>query len=509
MNIKSYKKVKRALISVYEKEPTIELVNFLHALGVEIVSTGGTLRFIRDMGIPAVAVEEITGYPSILDGRVKTLHPGIFAGILARSARQDHVEELGSYSILPFDMVVVDLYPFQETLASGASHEEIIEKIDIGGISLIRAAAKNHEDVLVVPSSGHYHRVMEVMTALEGGSSLEERRKMAALAMGVSAGYDHLISAYLAEDSDRALHLDFSTQRSLRYGENPHQKAAFYGDLDNMFEQLHGKALSYNNLLDIDAAMGLIGEFSDPAFAIIKHTNPCGVAVRDDIELAWEAALAGDPVSAFGGILVANRPIGADLALRIRELFFEVLIAPDFEGEALSLLAVKKNRILLKSKSVEMPSGQYRSALNGMLWQGRDQEQTAPSIWNAVTRRAPSKEEVGDLLFANIVVKHLKSNAIALVKDSMLMGSGMGQTSRVDALNHAVAKAISHGHELLGGTMASDAFFPFPDCVKIASEHGITAVIQPGGSVKDQDSIDYCDNAGMAMVLTGNRHFKH
>ena len=509
MEIQHNKKVSRALISVYDKEPARLLIETLHKGGVELISTGGTLSFIREMGLEVTAVEELTGYPSIFGGRVKTLHPMVFGGILGRPSLASDQLDMQRHEIDPIDMVVVDLYPFEKTLSSGASHDEMIEKIDIGGVSLIRAAAKNYAEILVVPAENHYSEIINLLTAGNWSTSLLDRKRMAAAAMEISSHYDALIFDYLNDGELNVFKESIRSSRALRYGENPHQQGCYYGDLDTMFEQLSGKPLSYNNLLDIDAAVALIAEFSEPTFAIIKHTNPCGLATRDTVEEAWHDALAGDPVSAFGGVLIANREMGADLAESIHELFFEVLIAPGFEQEALDILSAKKNRIILRKKPFIMPDYRFRSALNGVLWQTQDHKSTVPELWKSVTTSIPDKDQEKDLVFANMIVKHLKSNAIALVKDSMLLGTGMGQTSRVDALNHAIAKARSHGHDLKGAVMASDAFFPFADSVEIASNAGVSAVIQPGGSVRDQDSIDFCNAHGMAMVMTGVRHFKH
>ncbi|MFP4065354.1 MAG: bifunctional phosphoribosylaminoimidazolecarboxamide formyltransferase/IMP cyclohydrolase [Bacteroidales bacterium] len=504
------KKLSRALISVYDKEPVRELVQALHAQNIEIISTGGTMQFIRDeLDIPVTPVEELTTYPSILGGRVKTLHPAVFGGILSRPGTQADDEALSEFHIQAIDMVVVDLYPFEKTLLSGAGHDELIEKIDIGGISLIRAAAKNFRHVLVVPSSAYFDEVRELVSANEGVISPAVRRKMAAAAFNVSSHYDTMIFGYMNNGELDVFKESIPEAHPLRYGENPHQQGCFYGKLEDIFEQVSGKPLSYNNLLDVDAAMGLMAEYYAPTFAIIKHTNPCGVASRSSIEQAWHDALAGDPVSAFGGILIANREITGELAEQISELFFEVLIAPGFDEDSLGVLTRKKNRILLRTKSFITPEVRYRSVLNGVLWQTQDHKNSLPDQWQMATVRHPSEEEERDLVFANTVVKHLKSNAIALVKDTMLLGSGMGQTSRIDALKQAIEKAQSQGHDLRGAVMASDAFFPFPDSVEIAHRHGIRAVVQPGGSVKDKASVDFCNESGMAMAFTGNRHFKH
>ncbi len=504
------KKLSRALISVYDKEPARGLVEALHAQNVEIISTGGTMQFIRDeLDIPVTPVEELTTYPSILGGRVKTLHPAVFGGILCRPGFEADDEALSEYHIQAIDMVVVDLYPFEKTMLSGAGHDELVEKIDIGGVSLIRAAAKNFRHVLVVPSSVYFEEVTKMVQENEAVISPAVRRKMAAAAFDVSSHYDTAIFGYMNNGELDVFKESIQDTHPLRYGENPHQQGCFYGKPEEIFEQVSGKALSYNNLLDVDAAMGLMAEYYAPTFAIIKHTNPCGVASRSSIDEAWRDALAGDPVSAFGGILIANRDVSASLAEEISDLFFEVLIAPGFDEKGIEILTKKKNRILLRTKSFITPEIRYRSILNGVLWQTQDHKNSLPDQWQMATVRHPSEEEERDLVFANTIVKHLKSNAIALVKDTMLLGSGMGQTSRIDALKQAIEKAHSQGHDLKGAVMASDAFFPFPDSVEIAQRHGIRAVIQPGGSVKDKASVDFCNESGMAMVFTGNRHFKH
>ena len=502
-------KVRTALVSVFQKEPARQLLETLHALGVKILSTGGTLDYCSQLGIDALAVEDLTGYPSILGGRVKTLHPAIFGGILARKDLQADLDQLREHQLQDIDLVVVDLYPFQQTVASGAGAAQIIEKIDIGGISLIRAAAKNFQHLLIVPSVEYFPEVITHLQQNQGAVSLEFRHRMAAAAFGVSSHYDSLIFEYFNQGYQPEFRKSIEGFVSLRYGENPHQKGTFFGKLDEVFEQLWGKPLSYNNLLDIDGAMQLIGEFTKPAFAIIKHTNACGVACRNTIEQAWQDALAGDPVSAFGGILIANRNISLAAAQAIHELFFEVLLAPGFEAEALEVLQQKKNRIILRIKDTILPADRFRSVLNGVLWQEGDHADTNAGDWTLATHRAPSQNEVSDMVFGNKVVKHLKSNAIALVKNEQLIGSGVGQTSRIDALKQAIAKAREYGHDLQGAVMASDAFFPFADSVQLAHQAGIRAVIQPGGSLRDQDSTDYCNKAQMAMVITGKRHFKH
>lgn len=503
------KRHSRALISVYNKAALAPLVEALHQLGIELLSSGGTQQFIHEMRIPVQAVDSVTGYPSILGGRVKTLHPAIFGGILGRTTHEEDHRDMDDHDIEPIDLVVVDLYPFEQTLKAGASHSEIIEQIDIGGISLIRAAAKNFEHVLVVPGSAYFSAVIDLLVNNQGKTSIRDRRDMAAAAMHVSSHYDMAIFNYLNNGTLNVFKESIDLVTPLRYGENPHQLGCFYGSLDEVFEQLSGKAISYNNLLDIDAAMGLMTEFSAPTFAIIKHTNACGIASRENIEEAWELALAADPVSAFGGVLITNRTVDVALAKKVHELFFEVMMAPSFGDEAYELLQSKKNRILLKTKSFLMPDVRFRSILNGVLWQTSDHRNSIPEQWKVQTNIKPGRDEEKDLVFANSVVKHLKSNAIAIVKDLMLLGAGAGQTSRVDALQQAIKKAREGGHDLKGAVMASDAFFPFADSVEIAHQEGVTAVIQPGGSVRDADSINCCNSAGMSMVFTGNRHFKH
>jgi phosphoribosylaminoimidazolecarboxamide formyltransferase / IMP cyclohydrolase len=509
MEIKGLRKISTALVSLYNKEPARELIACLHKYGVEIYSTGGTFDYIQSLDIPVKTVESLTGYPSILGGRVKTLHPMVFGGILARRNSDADKKDIGLYDIPLFDMVIVDLYPFEQALAEGAGHDALIEKIDIGGISLIRAAAKNHSEVVVVPADRYFAGVVDLLEQGSGSIELAARKQLAAAAFDVSSHYDSAIYTYLAGDDASAFKQSIQNSFPLRYGENPHQHAAYFGRLESHFDQLNGKALSYNNLLDIDAAFGLISEFDDPCFAIIKHTNVCGMAVRENMLDAWEAALAGDPISAFGGILITNQVVSEDVAKAIDTLFFEVLIAPGFDESSLTILCGKKNRIILKSAPGNISGPRFRTVLNGVLWQTADQGTTAVQDWTFATDKHPDSAETEDLVFANIIVKHLKSNAIALVRNKQLLGIGTGQTSRVDALNQAITKAGAFKHELEGATMASDAFFPFPDCVEIANAAGIRAVIQPGGSVKDQASIDFCNAAGMAMVFTGRRHFRH
>jgi phosphoribosylaminoimidazolecarboxamide formyltransferase/IMP cyclohydrolase len=502
------RQIKSALISVFYKDGLEPIVRKLHELGVTIYSTGGTQSFIEQLGLPCTSVESVTGYPSILGGRVKTLHPKVFGGILARRDFADDENHIREYEIPLLDLVIVDLYPFEETVKQTTEEKTIIEKIDIGGVSLIRAAGKNFKDVCIVASRNQYSGLLELLEKNSGNTTLEERKHFAALAFAECAHYDVAIAAYFRSTDDSSYY-QLSTPRgqSLRYGENPHQGATFFGNLDELFDKLNGKELSYNNLVDVDAAVQIIGEFSQPAFAIIKHTNVCGVAERDNITSAWEAALAGDPESAFGGVLVTNRAVNAAVAQKINELFFEILIAPSFDEDALTLLKGKKNRILLAQKNTFYPQKEYKRILNGVLVQDADTQNYAE--WKEAGARACTDDEKAGLEFANIVCKHLKSNAIAIVKDRQLIGKGCGQTSRIDALRQALDKAKQFGFELKGSVMASDAFFPFDDCVRMAHEAGINAVIQPGGSVRDGDSIEFCKNHDMAMVITGLRHFKH
>ncbi|MGB0836563.1 MAG: bifunctional phosphoribosylaminoimidazolecarboxamide formyltransferase/IMP cyclohydrolase [Flavobacteriaceae bacterium] len=503
-------KIKSALISVFHKDGLGPIVETLHNQGVRIFSTGGTETFIRDLGIPVVPVEDLTSYPAILGGRVKTLHPKIFGGILGRRFKEEDREQMKNYAIPEIDLVIVDLYPFEKTVAQGGTHEEIIEKIDIGGISLIRAAAKNFKEVLCISSMNQYADFLEVLKAQEGSFNEAQRRQHAAKAFQISSSYDTAIFNYMNEDP--LLEKPVIGEASpLRYGENPHQKGLFVGKLDELFDKLHGKELSYNNLLDVDAAVQLMEEFKNdqPTFAILKHNNACGLATRANIKQAYIDALAGDPTSAFGGVLIANRAIDLDTAEEIHNLFCEVVIAPSYSEEAFALLSKKKNRIILVQKQVELPKRQWRTALNGFLTQDKDLVTDRKEDLKIVTKQGPSTEEINDLLFASKLCKNTKSNTIVLAKDGQLLASGTGQTSRVDALNQAIAKAQHFGFNLQGAVMASDAFFPFPDCVEIAHNAGITAVIQPGGSIKDQLSIDYCNGADMKMVMTGTRHFKH
>lgn len=503
--------IRSALVSVYYKDGLDPILHELHRLGVALYSTGGTFQYIQSLGLPAIPVEEITGYPSILDGRVKTLHPAVFGGILARR-EPAHLEQLESYHLPEIDLVIVDLYPFEETVAGSASEEEIIEKIDIGGISLIRAAAKNYQGVAVVPSRQEYALFLNMLRETQGQLTLEHRRELARRAFKVSSNYDIAIFNYFNEGvADIAFKYSIHRSDILRYGENPHQNGVFFGDFEQIFDKLGGKAISYNNLLDIDAAVQIMRELrnAEPAFAILKHTNTCGLAVRPTLLEAWQTALACDPTSAFGGIFICNRPVDAPTAAEIDKLFYEVLIAPGFDDDALELLQAKKNRILLRIRDYFVRPRSFRSLLNGVVEQDTDLRIESPDDYQVATLRAPTPQEVDDLLFAGIAVKHLKSNAIALVKNKQLIGMGCGQPSRVDALRQAIAKARAFGFDLQGAVMASDAFFPFPDCVEIADQAGITAVVQPGGSIKDQESIDYCNDHNMAMVLTGIRHFRH
>lgn len=504
------KKITTALISVFHKDGLGELLQFLDAHGVKFLSTGGTQKFIIEQGYACDAVEDLTGYPSILGGRVKTLHPKVFGGILARRDNAGDQAQLSQYEIPEIDLVIVDLYPFEVTVASGASEEDIIEKIDIGGISLIRGAAKNFADVVIVASKRQYGLLLDMMRGHDDAvTTLAERRLLAREAFAVSSAYDSHIFNYFDGDNHSALRLPIDGCKALRYGENPHQRGYYQGDFDSMFTQLHGKEISYNNLLDIDAAVSLIGDFTEPTFVIMKHNNACGLATRPVLADAFKAALAGDPVSAFGGVHVTNRPVDLATAQEMNQVFIEVCIAPGYSDEALEVLKQKKNRVILVMNDVVLPPTTCRTVLGGALVQDRDTRVETAADLRQVTTEAVTTEQTADLLMANIIVKHSKSNAIVLVKNQMLLGSGMGQTSRVDALRHAIDKARSFGHDLTGAVMASDAFFPFGDCVQIAHEAGITSVIQPGGSVRDQESIDYCNAHGVAMVMTGIRHFKH
>ncbi len=501
--------MKTALVSVFHKDGLEEIITTLHKEGVQLLSTGGTQEFIESLGIPCQRVEDLTGYPSILGGRVKTLHPKVFGGILGRRDNEGDQVQMVNYEIPEIDLVIVDLYPFEATVASGASHEAIIEKIDIGGISLIRAAAKNHKDVVIVASKDQYAALADILRNKGAQTTLEERVWFAKEAFGVSSLYDSAIFNYFDGENGSMFRKAINHPKSLRYGENPHQKGYFYGNFEAMFDQIHGKEISYNNLLDINAAVDLIDEFEDTTFAILKHNNACGLASRDTLLEAWTDALAGDPVSAFGGVLITNRAIDKATAEEINKIFFEVIIAPDYDVNALEILTQKKNRIILVRKETEMPRQQYRSVLNGVLVQDRDLKIETPEDCKPATNKVATAEEIEDMLFANKIVKNSKSNAIVLAKNKQLLASGVGQTSRVDALKHAIEKAHGFGFDLNGAVMASDAFFPFPDCVEIAHEAGVTAVIQPGGSVRDAESVQYCNDHDVAMVITGFRHFKH
>ena len=499
------RKIKSALISVFSKDGLDDLVNQLNKNGVEIYSTGGTQSYIENLGINVNPVEELTEYPSILGGRVKTLHPKVFGGILSRREEEGDIAQLEEYSIPNIDLVVVDLYPFEDTVSSGAEHQDIIEKIDIGGISLIRAAAKNYKDVLVVSEKGQYESVVEAIKNNGPSTSIEQRKEYASRAFSLTSHYDTAIHNYFDPKSNQ------DSSIALRYGENPHQKGWFSGNLNEVFNQLHGKAISYNNLLDIDAAIMLMEDFKNepPTFAILKHNNACGFATRSTVSEAYSAALAGDPISAFGGILISNKPIDLQTATLINKLFCEVVIAPEYESQPLEILKGKKNRIILKQHPYSFKGDIVRSCLNGQLIQQRDSKVENKSSFTTTTNTSPSENQITDLIFANKLVKHTKSNTIVLAKNQQLLASGTGQTSRVDALNQAIHKAKSFGFDLKDAVMASDAFFPFPDCVEIAGKEGVNAVVQPGGSVKDQLSIDYCNSNGISMVFTGTRHFKH
>ena len=505
------KKIKSALISVFHKDGLDDIVKRLHELNVTIYSTGGTQKFIESLDIPVERVEDLTSYPSILDGRVKTLHPKVFGGILAKR-EADHQNQLAEYDIPELDLVIVDLYPFEDTVKSTTDESTIIEKIDIGGISLIRAAAKNFNDVVVIPSKENYESFLALLNEKNGSSSKEDRKRFALDAFKVSSHYDTAIFEYFLDNEPaKGFKKSFLGGKTLRYGENPHQQGIYYGELDAMFNKLGGKELSYNNLVDVDAAVNLMKEFKDdaPTFAVLKHTNACGVATRDTVNEAWHAALAGDPVSAFGGILICNHEIDLVTAEEINKLFYEVLIAPSFSADAKELLLKKSKRVLLEIQHYGAQNKIFKSLLNGVIEQDADMSVEDSSAMEPRTNRKPTESELADLAFANKLVKHLKSNTIVLAKNNQLLGMGCGQTSRVDACNQAIAKAKHFGFDLVGCAMASDAFFPFPDCVEIAKKAGISCVIQPGGSIKDQLSIDYCNDNDVAMVFTGVRHFKH
>jgi len=504
------KKIKSALISVFYKDGLDEILKLLHSLDIRIWSTGGTFSFIHDQGISAEKVEDLTTYPSILGGRVKTLHPSVFGGILARRENSLDLEQIRKYNIPEIDLVIVDLYPFEETVRTMSDEDEIIEKIDIGGISLIRAAAKNYNDVLIVSGREQYPELLNLLKEKKGFTSLEDRKYYAAMAFKTSSNYDTAIFKYFNREAKiNVFRESINDSYPLRYGENPHQKGIFYGNPDQLFEKLHGKEISYNNFLDIESALNLIDEFQETTFVIIKHNNACGVASRKDLTVAWRDALACDPVSAYGGVIVTNVTIDDATASEIDRVFFEIIIAPDFTDKALEILRQKKNRIILKRKEVTASTHCFRSLLNGVLWQEPDNSTQKGSDMRPVTKRIPEPSEVEDLVFANIIVKHSKSNAIVLARNKQLCASGIGQTSRIDSLKQAVGKAILFGFDLKGSVMASDAFFPFADCVEVAHKAGVTAVVQPGGSVRDQESVDYCSANGMAMVFTGVRHFKH
>ena len=503
------KQIKRALVSVYHKDKLDVIIKKLHSEGVEFISTGGTQTFIESLDIPCSAVEDLTGYPSILGGRVKTLHPKVFGGILSRRDLEQDNSQLAEYEIPEIDLVIVDLYPFEATVAAGADEPTTIEKIDIGGISLIRAAAKNFKDVVIVASQDQYEPLLDLINTNGAQTTFEERRWFAKEAFAVSSHYDSAIFNYFDGEEKTAFRLTENNGKVLRYGENPHQKGMFFGKFDDMFEQLQGKEISYNNLLDIDAAVNLINDFDDITFAILKHNNACGLASRPVLVDAWNAALAGDPVSAFGGVLITNAIIDKDTAEEMNKIFFEVVIAPDYDLEAIEILSQKKNRIILILKDAKLKTQQVRTLLNGVLVQDKDLHTETAEDMKVVTAKSPTEQEVEDLIFANKIVKHTKSNAIVLAKNKQLCASGVGQTSRVDALTHAIEKAESFKMDLQGAVMASDAFFPFPDCVQIAAEAGITSVIQPGGSINDVKSIETCDEKGLSMVTTGYRHFKH
>ena len=504
-------KIKKALVSVFYKTGLDKIVNKLSELGVEIYSTGGTKTFIENLGVSVKSVESLTGYPSILGGRVKTLHPKVFGGILARRDNQQDNKEVEQYEIPLLDLVIVDLYPFEQTVASGAPEQDIIEKIDIGGISLIRAAAKNFKDTVIIPSVAQYQQLLDILENQNGVTTLEQRKDFAKKAFGVSSYYDSKIYSYFAQSDPETAELRVAetTYQEMRYGENPHQKAKFFGNINGLFDKLHGKDLSYNNMLDVDAAVNLIDEFDQTTFVIMKHNNACGVACRQTLLEAWKDCLACDPVSAFGGVVITNKKITKEVAEEMNSLFMEVIIAPGYDQEALDILETKKNRIILVRKDIKLPKTLVRSALNGFLYQERDLKTETPDDLKSVTEKQPTQKEIENMLFANKIVKHSKSNAIVLANNKQLYASGIGQTSRVDALKQAIEKAKTFGFDLNGAVMASDAFFPFGDCVEIAHKAGITSVIQPGGSVRDKESIDYCNNNGVAMVFTGTRHFKH
>jgi phosphoribosylaminoimidazolecarboxamide formyltransferase/IMP cyclohydrolase len=500
--------IKNALISVFHKDGLGPIVQQLNQLGIEIYSTGGTQKFIEEEGIKVNRVEDLTSYPSILGGRVKTLHPNVFGGILSRRELESDKEQLNQYNIPEFDLVIVDLYPFEKTVLSGASEQDIIEKIDIGGISLIRAAAKNFKDVLIVSERSQYSEVLSILENGKGDTDLNTRKKFAGKAFNISSHYDTDIFNYFNED-EIVFKQSVVENKTLRYGENPHQKGVFFGNLSEMFDQLHGKELSYNNLLDVDAAVSLISEFEETTFIVMKHNNACGIASRNTLVDSWKDALEADPVSAFGGVLITNQEVDRTTAEEINKIFFEVIIAPSYSKDALEILKTKKNRVILIQKEVILPKSQFRTVLNGVLSQDKDLQTDQISDMKTVTTLSPTEDELSDLKFASKVCKHTKSNTIVFVKNKQLLSSGVGQTSRVDALKQAITKAKNFNFDLNGAVMASDAFFPFPDCVEIADNEGVKCVIQPGGSIKDNLSIDYCNNNEMKMVITGYRHFKH
>ncbi|GAB3933284.1 bifunctional phosphoribosylaminoimidazolecarboxamide formyltransferase/IMP cyclohydrolase [Mucilaginibacter myungsuensis] len=505
-------KIKNALISVYYKDNLEPIIHELNRLGVNIYTTGGTETFIKALGVDVIKVEDLTSYPSILGGRVKTLHPKVFGGILTRRGLEADQQQIAEYRIPEIDLVIVDLYPFEETVKSGAGQDDIIEKIDIGGISLIRAAAKNHKDVVIIASKDDYSGLETLLKEQEGTTTFDQRRKFAAKAFNISSNYDTAIFNYFnQEEGIPAFKQSIIDAKTLRYGENPHQQGVFYGNLDAMFNNLSekGKELSYNNLVDVDAAVALIDEFTEPTVAILKHTNACGVATRQFIKEAWIDALACDPVSAFGGVIITNTEIDAETASEIDKLFYEVLIAPAYTDEAVAILTARKGRIVLVRQPVELPLKQFKTLLNGVIEQDKDLTVEGPAEMKTVTVRQPSEQELKDLFLANKIAKNTKSNAIVLVKNNQMLASGVGQTSRVDALRQAIEKAASFGFDVKGASMASEAFFPFPDCVEIAAEAGIVAVLQPGGSIKDQLSVDMANQKGISMVTTGVRHFKH
>jgi len=502
------RQIKNALISVFHKEGLAPIVKKLNQLGIEIYSTGGTQNFIEGEGIKVNRVEDLTSYPSILGGRVKTLHPNVFGGILSRRELDSDKEQLEQYNIPEFDLVIVDLYPFEKTVASGAEEKDIIEKIDIGGISLIRAAAKNFKDVLIVSEMNQYDEVLSILENGEGSTEIETRKKFAGKAFNISSHYDTAIFNYFNKE-EIIFKQSIRESKTLRYGENPHQDGIFFGELGDMFQQLNGKELSYNNLLDVDAAVNLISEFDETTFIVMKHNNACGIASRNTLSESWKDALSADPVSAFGGVLITNKEVDLETAQEINKIFFEVIIAPSYQEKSLEILKSKKNRVILVQNNVELPETQFRTVLNGVLHQEKDLKTDNISDMKTVTQLSPTENELSDMKFASKVCKHTKSNTIVFAKNKQLLASGVGQTSRVDALKQAVVKAKNFNFDLNGAVMASDAFFPFPDCVELANNEGVKCVIQPGGSIKDNLSIEFCDNNNMKMVTTGYRHFKH